>query len=144
MSLSVGAVQTAFITRYRGDGTLQSLLGTPTNPPGAIFDASGVPTGQPMPYLVVVPITAQSGTARAMGQDGLDIFMQVAILTQSSGFNVARQLAAQVYALTQQYSFALSGGPANCFTLFEQEHEMPQNDGLTQLLTHRYKVMTIG
>jgi hypothetical protein len=144
MGLPTAEAEAAFITRYMGDSTLQGLLGNPANPPGAIYDAMSVPTGAPFPYVVVQPITSQLGTAFAFGTDATDLFMQVSVYTQSGGFAQARAIAKQVYSLTHRYQFSLSGGFTNILTLFENEQEVPQPDGLTQAIIHRYKLDTQG
>ena len=144
MALPTGELQTAFIARYRGDSTLQGLLTGATSPLWNIFDAGGVPTNQAFPYLVIFPITGRTGTALSMGGDAVDVYMQVQCFSQAAGFKVARAIMKQVYSLTQEYSFSLTGGFTNFFTLFDNEQELPEPDGLTQMIAHRYRCMMVG
>lgn len=148
MGLPTAAIQTALIARYRGDVTLQNLLGNPTNPPGAIFDAEGVPTSQVFPYVVVYPISSQQGTAIAMGLDSVDTYVQVSTLTQtgaSGGFGQARGIAAQIYELTQTKPLNLTAsGFQQFFLMFDNEQELPGQDGITQQIVHRYHLKTQG
>lgn len=145
MGLPVGEIQTAFITRYRGDATLQGLLVGSVAPTWNISDADAVPTNQAFPYVVVQPITAKSGTALAMGMDATDVYMQVSAFTMSRGFAQARAIMKQIYALTNEYSFPLTGGFSNFFTLFDNYQELDSGgvDSIQQI-TARFRLMTQG
>ncbi|HEV2583780.1 MAG TPA: DUF3168 domain-containing protein [Ktedonobacteraceae bacterium] len=150
MALPNGAIMNALITRYRADTALATLLGNPTNPPGAIFDGGGgVPTNQPFPYIAVYIPTSQSGTTLAMDQDAVDSYVQVSVFTQpgaGGGMKQARDIIERVYALTQPPAPPLdlsASGFAQFFLLFENEQEVPPNqDGLTPMIAHRYHLMT--
>lgn len=148
MSLPTPDIQAGFIARYRGDIPLQGLLVGSAAPTWNVFDADGVPTNQPFPYIVVQPITSQSGTALVMGLDGVDTYMQVSVVTQtgaSGGFAQARAIAKQVYKLTQNKPLNLSAsGFSQFFLLFDNEQELSQSDGISQMVVHRYKLMTQG
>jgi len=148
MGLPTGEEQTAIITRLRGDGTLQGLLGSPVNPPGAVFDASGIAVNQPFPYIGVFPITSARGTAKAFGSDAVDSIVQVSIFTNvaapDAGFAQARAIAKQVYSLLQERALSLSGGFHNFFIQFLTEQELSEADGLTQHIVQRYQLKTQG
>lgn len=149
MALPTAAIQTAFLARLRGDATLQSLLVGSTSPTWNIFDAEGVPVNQLFPYVVVFPITSQSGTGLVMGLDGVDSFVQVSVFTQvgaSGGFSQARGIAKQVYSLVHPNKVLdlSASGFSNFFLMFQDEQELPGQDGITQHIAHRYKLMTQG
>jgi hypothetical protein len=148
MSLPTAEIQSGFMTRYRADATLQGLLVGSVAPTWNIFDADGVPTAQPFPYVVVQPITSNLGTAFTMGMDGVDTYVQVSVLTQTGatgGFGQARAIAKQIYKLTHPHPLDLSAsGFSQFLLLFDDEQELPQGDGLSQMITHRYKLMTQG
>lgn len=144
MGLPTGEIEAAFMARYMGDSTLQSLLGNPANPPGNVFDAGSAPTGQAFPYLVVFPITVQLGSAFAFGTDASDVYMQVSCFTQSGGLAQARAIMQQVYFLTHTKPVSLSGGFTNFLLYFDNEQETAEQDGITQSIHHRYKCMTQG
>lgn len=148
MSLPTPDIQAGFIARYRGDTPLQGLLTGSVAPMWGVFDENGAPTNQPFPYVLVFPITSQSGTARTMGMDAVDTYMQISIVTQtgaSGGFAQARAIAKQIYKITHMKALDLSANGFNqFFLLFDDEQEMPQSDGITQMIVHRYKLMTQG
>jgi hypothetical protein len=145
MSLPTAAIQTAFLARYRADAALQGLLAGSAAPTWNIFDEGGVPTNQAFPYVVVCPVTNQSGTALVMGLDGVDSFVQISIFTQHGGFAQARAIAKRIYDLTQTKPLDLSASSfSQFFLLFDNEQEMQQQDGLTQHIAHRYQLMTQG
>lgn len=144
MGLPTGEIQTALLTRYRADATLQGLLTGAVSPRWNIFDAGGVPVNQAFPYIVVFPVTSQRGTALAFGSDSVDTTIQISIFTKASGFSVARLIAKQVYSLTNQKKLALANGFNNFFVLFDNELEQPENDGLTQHIAHKYMLKTQG
>lgn len=123
---------------------MQGLLTGATSPTWNIFDALGVPTNQPFPYIVVFPVTSTKGTAFAFGSDSIDTTVQVSIFTMAGGFSPARIIAKQVYSLTDQKSLTLANGFNNFFVLFDNEVETPQNDGLTQMIAHKYMLKTQG
>jgi hypothetical protein len=148
MSLPTAEIQAGFMTRYRADTALQGLLVGSVAPTWNIFDAEGVPVGQPFPYVVVQPITSNLGTAFVMGTDGVDTYMQVSVVTQTGvtgGFGQARAIAKQVYKLTHPHPLDLSAdGFSQFLLLFDDEQELGQGDGMTQMIVHRYKSMTQG
>jgi hypothetical protein len=144
MGLATGAVQEAFISRYRADTPLQGLIAGSAAPTWNIFDQGAVPVGQTFPYVEVFPITTQIGTALSMGQDANDVFMQMSVYTRYGGMKQARDIAKQIYDLTHQYKFSLSDGFGNALTLFENEQELELQDRITQQITHRYKLMVSG
>lgn len=141
MGLPTSAVQTALLTLLKGDSTLTTDLG------GAyIYDMGGLPTNTPFPYIACYPITSQLGTAATMDLDGVDLWIQVSVYTQSGGggFKAARTISERVYALLNRQSLVLSGGFSNFFTLFEQATELQEPDGLTQQIAMRFHLMTQG
>lgn len=148
MSMPTGEIMAALIARYRGDATLQELLGNPTNPPGSVWDGGGgVPTNAPMPYIAVYIPVSESGTTLAMGQDAVDSYVYVSAFTQpgaGGGMKQARAIMKQVYELTQTEPLDLSAsGFAQFFLLFQNAQEQPPNsDGLTPMIAHRYHLMT--
>jgi hypothetical protein len=146
MGLPTAEIQAALITRYRGDSTLQGLLGGSANPPGAVFDMGAVSTNTTFPYVAVFPITSQLGTAKTLALDAVDTWVQVSIYTQQAqGFMQARGLAKRIYWLTNEQAVDLSAsGFSNFFALFENEQQKEEDDGLTQQIVHRYKFMTQG
>jgi len=148
MTLPTGAIQTAFIARLRGDVTLQSLLVGSTAPTWSIFDSGGVPVGQPFPYVVLFPILSQSGEALSFGTDAVDSFVQTSVFTQvgaSGGFSQARGIAARIYALMNENALDLSLSGFNQYLLlFDNEQEVPQADGITQMIATRWKLQTQG
>jgi Protein of unknown function (DUF3168) len=148
MSLPTIAIQTAMISRYRGDTTLQGLLVGSTTPLWSVFDQEGVPVSTAFPYIVLFPITSQSGTSLSFGTDAVDTFMQVSIFTQvgaSGGFSQARSIAKRIYDITQMKALDLSSSGFNQYLLlFDNEQEVPQGDGITQLIAHRYRLETQG
>ena len=148
MSIPTGAIQTAFIARLRGDAALQGLLVGSTTPTWNIFDANGVPVGQSFPYVVVFPILSQSGEDLSFGTDAVDSFVQISVFTQvgaSGGFSQARGIAKRVYDIVQEKALDLSSSGFNQYLLlFDNEQEIPQSDGITQLIAHRYKLQTQG
>jgi hypothetical protein len=131
--------------RYRADTTLQGLLTGAAAPTWNIFDQGGVPTNQPFPYVVVFPVTSQSGTVLSFGTDAVDTYMQISIFTQAGGFAKVRTIAARIYTLTHQQALNLSGGGFNqFFVLFDNEQEIPESDGIMQHIALRFKLMTQG
>lgn len=148
MSLPTAAIQTAAISRYRADTTLQGLLTGATSPLWNIYDQMGVPTNTAFPYVVVFPIMSQQGMAFAFGTDAVDSYMQVSVFTQtgaSGGFSQARAIVKRVYDITHKQAFNLSGSGFNQFLLlFDNEQEAPQQDGITQAIHHRYRLGTQG
>lgn len=140
MGLPTAEIEAAAIARYRGDSTLTAELASTT----AVYDEGAVLTGQAFPYITVSTITSQTGTALVFGTDAVDTWLQVAVYTQTRGFATARQIAKRVYQLTQQQSLSLADGFTNFFILFEHEQERQQPDGLSQQITHRYKLMAQG
>lgn len=145
MSLPTAAIQTAAITRYRADTPLQGLLVGSVSPTWSIYDQMGVPTNTVFPYLVVFPITSQIGAAIAFGLDSVDTYIQVSAYTQAGGFAQARAIIKRIYDITHEKAFDLSGSGFNQFSLmFDNEQEQPQQDGITQAIHHRYKLMTQG
>lgn len=145
MAHPTAEIQTGFLTRYRADTPLQGLLTGSASPTWNIFDSGGVPTNQAFPYVVVFPITSQSGTGLVMGLDGVDSFVQVSIFTQAGGFAKARSIAKQIYKITHTKPLDLSASSfSQFFLMFDNEQEMEEPDGITQMIVHRYKLMTQG
>lgn len=148
MALPTGAIQAAFIARLRGDTTLQGLLTGSTSPTWNIFDSGGVPVGQSFPYVVVFPILSQSGEALSFGTDAVDSFVQTSVFTQvgaSGGFSQARGIAARIYILTHENALDLSSSGFNQYLLlFDNEQEIPQADGITQMIATRWRLQTQG
>lgn len=148
MALPTGAIQTAFIARLRGDVTLQGLLVGSTTPTWNIFDSGGVPVGQSFPYAVVFPILSQSGEDLSFGTDAVDTFVQTSVFTQvgaSGGFSQARGIAARIYTLMHEKALDLSSSGFNQYLLlFDNEQEIPQSDGITQMIATRWKLQTQG
>ena len=144
MGLPVGELQSATIMLYRGDTTLQGLLTGAVSPTWNIFDADGVPTNQPFPYVVVQMITARLGTAFAMDYDAADVYIQASVFTQAGGFLTARGIAKQVDHLTQKAQLTLTGGFTNFGTLRDMYQEIPEKDGITQHVAMRYKAWCTG
>lgn len=139
MGIPTGEIQTAAIARYRGDATLTGLLGGEY-----VFDATGVPTNQPFPYLVVQPVSGTKGTAKAFGSDSVDTRLRVICYTQAGGFKAARAIMKQVYDITQEKALSLSNGFRNFFLQFDNEIELPGPDGLTETVAHDYMLKTQG
>lgn len=148
MALPTGAIQTAFIARLRGDAPLQGLLAGSTTPTWNIFDSGGVPVGQSFPYVVVFPILSQSGEDLSFGTDAVDSFVQISVFTQvgaSGGFSQARGIAKKIYDIVHEKALDLSSSGFNQYLLLlDNEQEVPQSDGITQLIAHRYKLQTQG
>lgn len=144
MALPTGEVQIAFIAAYRADSTLQGLIRNAVSPTWSIYDAGGITPGTPLPYMALLPITSQPGSALAMSNDAVDVYMQVSVFTQTGGFASARAIMKRVYALTHKQSFTLSGGFTNFFTMFQNEQEVMEPDGIRQMVVHRYKLMLVG
>lgn len=145
MGLPTAAIQTGLITRYRADVPLQGLLVGATAPTWSVFDQGGVPTNQPFPYVVLFPITSQSGEDLSFGTDAVDSFVQVSTFTQAGGIAKARAIAKRIYDITQERALDLSAsGFSQYFILFDNEQEIPESDGITQHIAHRYKLMTQG
>lgn len=148
MSLPTAAIQTAALLRYRADIPLQGLLVGSVSPDWSIYDQGGVPTNKTFPYVVLFPITSQKGGAIAFGTDAVDTYVQVSAYTQtgaSGGFSQARAIMKRIYDITQEKAFDLSASGFNQFSLmFDDEQEAPQQDGITQAIHHRYKLMSQG
>ena len=145
MSLPTGAIQTGFITRYRADTPLQGLLTGATAPEWSIYDQNGVPTNRAFPYVVLFPITSQSGTVLSFGTDAVDTFVQISVFTQAGGFAQARAIMKRIYDITHEKALDLSASSFNqFFLLFDNEQESPESDGITQQIAHRYQLMTQG
>lgn len=147
MALPTIAIQTAALTRLRGDSTLAALLGNPATPPGKIFDDGGVPTLTAYPLVIVWPLLTEKGTTFAMGSDANDTYIQVSVWSQSGetgGMASARAIASQIHELLDGKGLDLSAsGFNNFFLLFDNEQaDGEQDDGLTQKIDHRYKLMT--
>lgn len=144
MALPTAEIQTGLISRYTADSTLTAMLASTS----AVYDAGGVPINQPFPYIVLYPITSQVGTAITMEMDAVDPWIQVSIFTQTGatgGFSLARRIAKRIYVLTNRQALDLSADSfSNFFVMFENEQELPQQDGITQLIAQRYKLMTQG
>ena len=144
MGLPVGEVQTSIVALYRGDTTLQGLLTGSVSPTWNVFDADGVPTNQPFPYIVVQQILGKLGTVFAMGTDAFDDYILVSVFTQAGGFSSARAIAKQADHLTQKTSLTLTGGFTNVGTLRENYVEVAEKDGITQHIAMRYKAWISG
>ena len=129
MGYPTGEIEAAAIARLRGDSTLAGLLGTPTNPPGAIYDAGAVPTNAAFPYVVAQPILTQEGMLLSFGLDAKDVFVQITAFTKYPGFSQARGLTKRICALFDNQPLTLSGGFTNVLLQFEDAHE--QEDGET-------------
>lgn len=147
MGLPTIAIQQAAVSRYRADTTLQGLLAG-ASPLWNIFDENGAPTNTPFPYIVIYPLSSTSGTALTFQLDAVDSIFQVCIYTQqgaSGGMAKARSIAYQVYELTHKKPFDLSAlGFTNFFLLFQNEEVLPTQDGITQELALKFKLMTQG
>jgi hypothetical protein len=149
VSDAAGAVQTAVITKYRGDATLQGLMAPGATPEWNIFDAGGSGQITPsFPYVIVHPGIVQLGTVFGMGVDGQDIYLQVSVFTQDEGFTQARAIASRIYALTHgplAGPFTLTGGFTNVGTWFNQRLELEHVDAkLVQQIADKYKMMVQG
>ena len=145
MALPDGEIQAGLIARYRADAPLQGLLVGATAPEWSIYDQDGVPTGKVFPYVMLFPITSQLGTALAFGTDAVDTSMQVGVFTQAGGFAQARAIVKQIYKITQGKPLDLSADGFNqFFLLFDDKQELPQEDGITQHIAVRWKLMTQG
>jgi len=144
MGLPLVEVQTAMIALYRGDSTLQGLLGNPINPPAGVYDSGAVQTGRAFPYVVVTIPTTQLGTLMTMALDGADLYPHVSVFTQAGGFAQARGIAEQIYKLTHRTMLSLANGFSNVLTLFDNGQEMISGEESVQQITHRYKLMTQG
>lgn len=148
MAMPNGLIIGGYIARYRGDSTLATLLGNPQNPPGGIFDGgAGIPTLTPPPYVALYIPESTTGTTLAMGQDAVDSYLYVNIFSQpgaGGGMKQARDIAAQVYELTQTRPLdLLAQGFAQFFALFQNAQELPPKEGnLICQITQRYKLMT--
>lgn len=144
MSLSTEAIETGFVTRYRGDTTLQGLLGNPAHASKSVFDSNGVPVGYPFPYVVVNIITEQLGTAFTSSKDGTDSYVQMSIFTETGpdgGFAEARAIAIEIYSLTHGQALDLtSSGFNQFFCLFKSKQEIP--DGMRQHIPLLFQLMT--
>lgn len=144
MSHPSSAIMTAAIARYRGDATLQGLLTGSTTPTWNIFDGDAVPTNHPFPYVALYLPTSQSSEAETFTVDARDVYMQVSIFTQYAGFKQARGIAKQICALNYEQPLTLSGGLANVFIRLDSESEQPEDDGITQQIVQRWKLITQG
>lgn len=147
MGLPTIAIQTAAVTRYRADTTLQPLLAG-ASPIWNIFDEQGAPTNTPFPYIAVYPIRSKRGTALAFQTDAVDSTFQVSVYTQvgaSGGLAKARAIAKRIYDTTHKQPFDLSAsGFANFFLLFLAEEVVPTSDGITQEIALKFQLMTQG
>jgi Protein of unknown function (DUF3168) len=148
MALPTLAIETAAMSRMRGDTTLQGLLTGSAAPLWSIFGLDGVPINQPFPYIAAgVPIT-QTGSAETMSTPGRDAFLQVSVLTQagaSGGFAQAWAIANRIDDLFNRKALDLSAsGFSNFFLMLENALEQPQADGITQHIPMRFKLMTQG
>jgi hypothetical protein len=141
------AIQTAAITRYRADTTLQALLAG-SSPLWNVFDENGAPTNTPFPYIVMHPVSSKRGTAFSMATDAVDSIFQIWIYTQqgaSGGFSKVRQIEKRIYDITQKQPFDLSSsGFSNFFLLFQDSGETPPPDGITQPIIMQFQLMTQG
>ena len=152
MSEAAPSVQSAFITRYRADATLQGLIGADNpaigGPTWNIFDVGGSgKTTEVFPYVYAHPITAALGGAFSMGTDAQDVFMQVDVFTAVLGFYQASALGARVYDLTHMPAgatpFTLTGPLKNWWTVCELRAELEeQTDVNVQHVVYRFKVCT--
>ncbi len=147
MGLPTIAIQTAAITRYRADTTLQGLLAGAT-PLWNIFDEDGAPTNTPFPYVVMHPRKSKRGKALTFTIDAVDSIFEVWIYTQqgaSGGFAKVRQIERRIYDITQKQPFDLSAsGFSNFFLLYQDSTEGPSPDGITQPIVMQFQLMTQG
>lgn len=147
MGLPTIAIQTAAITRYRADTTLQGLLGG-ASPLWNIFDENGAPTNTPFPYLVIYPMSSKRGENKAFGLDAVDSVFHVCVYTQtgaSGGMAKARAIEKRIYDLTDSKPFDLSAsGFANFFLLYESGNVQPTADGITQEISLKFELRTQG
>ena len=144
MGLPVGEMQSAYISLYRGDTTLQALLTGSSSPTWNVFDADGVPTNQPFPYVVVQQILGKLGTLFVFGNDAADISTLVSVFTQAGGFATARGIAKRIDTLTHMTSLTLAGGFLDIGILRENYVEVPEKDGITQHIAQRFKAFVQG
>lgn len=148
MSYPNGAIETAAISRLRGDPTLQGLMTSASSPLWNIFDFGGIPTNTPFPYIATGVPTAQRGAAETMALAGADTELQISILTQtgaSGGFAQARTIAGRVYQLFNRQALNLSAsGISNFFLMFAGSQELEQPDGISQHIPMRFKLMNQG
>ena len=144
MGLPVGEVQTAIITRLRADATLQGLLVGSVTPRWSIFDATGVPTLYPFPYIVVNEVAGSLGTLLVMGTDAVDLRAQIAVYDQNTGFDRARSIVKQVHADLEWQPLTLANGFTNVYLATEMYQEVSQSDGLTEQVVERFKLMVSG
>lgn len=145
MADPTAALQTALISRYRGDASLQGLMSGGTSPEWNIYDQGGSGVISPnFPYVYVHPITASSGSTMAFGTDAMDVFVQVSVFTKALGYAQARAIAARVYALTHHQAFSIAGF-TNVLCMFDNRQELEQvTDGLEQHIADRYKIWIQG
>lgn len=148
MSFPNGAIEAAAISRMRGDTALQLLMTSTTQSPWNIFDFDGVLTNTPFPYIAAGVPSTIVGTAETMDLAGTDSTLQVSVFTQTGqagGFLQARGIAKRVYDLFDRKGLDLSAsGMSNFFLKFESAAEEPQQDGLTQHIPIKFKLMTQG
>lgn len=148
MGIPASAIEIAALARLRGDTTLQGLMTSATASPWSIFPFGSVPINQAFPYIACgVPVN-QVGTADVMALAGVDSELQISVLTQTGatgGFHTAWQIANRVNALFDRQALDISAsGFSNFFLKFQSAPEMPQDDGLTQHIPMRFRLMTQG
>jgi hypothetical protein len=142
------AVQTALITKYRADTTLQALMTSGNTPEWSIYEQGG--SGaivSVFPSVFVHPITSQLGSTFAFGKDAMDLYVQVSVFTRFLGFAQARAIIARIYTLTHgpiAGQLTLSGF-SNVLTLFDNRQELEETtDVLVQHIADRYKIVVQG
>lgn len=148
MALPTLAIETAALLRMRGDTTLQGLMTSGSAPLYSIYGFDGVPPLTAFPYIACGVPTTQNGSAETMDLQAADVFLQISVLTQTGldgGFAIAWGIANRVHTLFDRQALTLVGGSAsNFFCAFEQAPEQPQQDGLTQHIPMRFRLLTQG
>ena len=136
-------IQTAIVTLFRGDATMQAAMTGAIAPTYNILD--NVPVNTVFPYLYVADMVGRTGSALALNkQKATDVMLTLHIFSQYSGFKEIDTIIDAIDNLINEKPLTLSGGFTNFFLLFDNYIPIVEKDGLTRHGALRYRMMNQG
>lgn len=143
MAQPYSEVQTALVSRLRGNTGVQAVMTGASAPTWNIIDNISVNTM--FPYVWVADMQGLLGTALALGTNATDIIASLHIFSQYPGFKEAQIIASAIDTALNKQALSLADGFTNFFLLFQSSlPPILEQDGLTRHLIVRYKLMMQG